>query len=204
MIQLDPLPYDLDGLEPYISKATLEFHYHKHHQGYVQKVKDLVHGTKAENCSLEEVIEESFRNQNLDLFNNSAQIFNHNFYWKGLCSPKKNCTYEQEGPFAKAVKRDFGSLEGLKEKLKTGALQQFGSGWSWLVSQEGVLEVVRTPNGDLPTVHGKTPLFVIDVWEHAYYLDYQNRRVDHVDALLAHLVNWQMVEERFKKHLGIA
>jgi Fe-Mn family superoxide dismutase len=205
---LSPLPYSLDALEPHISSKTLDFHYNKHHRGYAQKVEELIQGGPLENASLEDIIHRSFQEKNVPLFNNSAQVFNHTFYWEGLCSPQESCgfSFSQGSRFLKAVEERFGSLETLKEKLRVSALGRFGSGWAWLVldssQKDKTLEVLDTLNGEVPLTQGKTPLFVLDVWEHAYYLDYQNRRPDYVGGVLNHLVHWGKVEERFEKAIG--
>ena len=186
---LPPLPYEKNALEPYISENTLNFHYGKHHQIYVDNLNKLVATDKAlEGKSLEEVITESSKDPSkTGIFNNSAQVWNHTFYWHSL---KKGGGGLPQGALLNRLKEDFGSYEAFREAFKQAGLTQFGSGWVWLVEEKGVLKVVKTGNADLPWIHGQKALLTCDVWEHAYYLDYQNRRGDYIDLFLDHLVNW--------------
>jgi Fe-Mn family superoxide dismutase len=188
--ELPKLPYALDALEPHISKKTLEFHYGKHHQGYVNKLNGLVPGSPFENADLEEII----RKSDGGIFNNGAQVWNHTFYFFQLSgSPKK----APEGGLKSAIERDFGSLESFKEKFSNAAATLFGSGWAWLVKKaDGKLEIVQTANAGNPLRDGKTPLLTCDVWEHAYYLDKQNLRPAYIEEFWK-VLDWDVVESRF-------
>lgn len=190
MFTLPKLDYELNALEPYISQNTMEFHYLKHHKTYVDNLNKLVSGTEFENMPLEEVIKATAGNpKHTAIFNNAAQAWNHAFFWHCLAP---NGGKEPKGQLLADIITDFGSFENLKAELKNAAVSQFGSGWAWLLrNAEGKLAVMKTSNADNPLAYGLYPLLAIDVWEHAYYLDYQNRRADFVDALLNHLVNWQ-------------
>lgn len=186
--ELPPLPYALDALEPHISARTLEFHHGKHHQAYVTNLNKLVGDDNKK--SLEELIKESAGDSSkAGVFNNAAQVWNHTFFWHCL-SPKKT---EAEGKLLQDINSTFGSLDEFKVKFKEAAITQFGSGWAWLVRENGQLKITKTANADLPLVHGQTALLTVDVWEHAYYLDFQNRRPDFVQTFLDHLINWDFV-----------
>ncbi|MEJ5302694.1 MAG: superoxide dismutase [Bacteroidales bacterium] len=188
--ELPALPWAYDALEPYISKQTIEFHYGKHHQTYVNNLNNLIPGTAFENSSLEEIILKAEGG----IFNNGAQVWNHTFYWQCL-SPKGGG--QPTGKLAEAINRDFGSFEAFREKFSAAAATLFGSGWAWLVkTPEGKLEIVQESNAGNPLRQGKTPLLTCDVWEHAYYLDKQNRRADYI-ADFWKLVDWEAVAERF-------
>lgn len=190
---LPPLPYPMDALEPAISANTLSFHHGKHHQTYVTNLNNLIQGTELESLSLEEVIKKTAKNPNqIGIFNNAAQVWNHTFFW--------NCMQDQGGgkPTGRVldmINEAFNSYEDFYNAFKQAALTQFGSGWAWLVLDQGELKIMKTGNADLPMAHGMTALLTCDVWEHAYYLDYQNRRADFVDAFLTKLVNWSFVEK---------
>jgi len=189
MIELPPLPYAEDALAPVISAQTISFHYGKHHKGYVDKLKELVAGTEFANASLEDIcVKTAEDKRRAALFNNAAQIWNHNFYWTSL-APKAGG--KPEGELLKRIEADFGSFDKLRTELIEAAMGQFGSGWAWLVLDKDKLAVTRTGNADLPLVHGQKPLLTIDVWEHAYYLDYQNRRKDYATAVVDKLLNWK-------------
>ena len=190
MFILPKLDYELNALEPYISQNTMEFHYLKHHKIYVDNLNKLVSATEFENMPLEEVIKATAGNpKHTAIFNNAAQAWNHAFFWHCLAP---NGGKEPKGQLLADIITDFGSFENLKAELKNAAVSQFGSGWAWLLrNAEGKLAVMKTSNADNPLAYGLYPLLAIDVWEHAYYLDYQNRRADFVDALLNHLINWQ-------------
>ncbi len=191
--KLPPLPYGNDALEPYISANTIGFHYGKHHQGYIDKTNSLIQNTEYAKDPLEEIIKNSSGNPDrLALFNNAAQAWNHGFYWKSM---KPNGGGAPTSDLAVKVRADFGSLENLKKAFSDAAASQFGSGWAWLVLEGGVLKVLKTGNADTPIAHGQVPLITIDVWEHAYYLDYQNRRGDYIAAYIDHLVNWDFAAE---------
>ncbi len=187
---LPPLPYDNGALEPVISKRTIEFHYGKHHQTYVTNLNNLVAGTKFENAALETIVKEA----DGGIFNNGAQIWNHTFYWESFA---KNGGGEPKGALAEAIKRDFGSFEAFKDAFSKAAVGLFGSGWAWLVKKsDGKLAIMQESNAGNPLKTGSVPLLTFDVWEHAYYLDYQNRRADYVAALW-NIVNWDAVGKRF-------
>jgi Fe-Mn family superoxide dismutase len=187
-IQLPKLPYDMNALEPYISEKTLQFHYGKHHQGYVTKTLQMIAGTKYEGASLGDVIKGTAgKPESASLFNNAAQVFNHTFYWNSM---KPNGGGKPQGPMAMQITSSFGDYDKFAEALINAATTQFGSGWAWLVQGEKNLEVIKTANAEIPMGNGIKPLLNIDVWEHAYYLDYQNRRADYVKAFVNSLLNW--------------
>ncbi len=188
--ELPPLPYAQDALAPFISAQTLEFHHGKHHNAYVTKLNDLVKDTPMASQSLEEVIKGSF-GKDAPLFNNSAQVWNHTFFWN--CMRPAATASEPSGDLKSGIEAAFGSLDAFKAAFKDAAVGQFGSGWAWLVAEGGSLKITKTPNAENPMVHGQTALLTVDVWEHAYYLDYQNRRPDFVQAVLDNLVNWDFV-----------
>lgn len=194
-IDFSPLPYPTHALEPNISQRTLEFHWGKHHRGYVEKLNKLIAGTKFENLSLEEIILESAQMDDKSIFNNAAQAWNHDFFWRCL-SPKTSRTSGKE--IKEEIKKQFGSLEKFHDEFIEKGKALFGSGWTWLIKNtEGELEILNTPDAENPLSLGQTALLVCDVWEHAYYLDYQNAR----DKFLAHfwdLINWDFAEENFK------
>lgn len=193
---LPDLPYAQDGLAPHISAETLSFHHGKHHKTYVDKANGLVEGTDLADASLEEAIAKSWADKNMAVFNNVAQIWNHTFYWHSM---KPNGGGKPSGELASMIDRDFGSFDKFAEDFTTAGAGQFGSGWAWLVAKDGKLEVRKTPNAETPlTEAGVTPLLTMDVWEHAYYLDYQNRRPDYMGAFLEHLVNWDFAAENLK------
>lgn len=188
-LNLPPLPYAETALEPVISAKTLNFHHGKHHRGYLENVNKMIVGTELADLRLYEiVIATAGKADRASIFNNAAQAWNHCFYWHCL-KPKGG----GEPPAALKHKMEtaFGSFEACKKELATHAIAQFGSGWAWLVLDGSKLEVVKTANADTPFTQGLKPLLAIDVWEHAYYLDYQNRRADHVDAVIDKLANWE-------------
>lgn len=188
--ELPSLPWAPDALEPIISKQTIEFHYGKHHQTYVTNLNKLVPGTEFENASLEEIVMKSTGG----IFNNGAQVWNHTFYWNCL---KPNAGGAPKGKLADAINAEFGSFESFKEKFSTAAATLFGAGWAWLVKNaDGKLEIIQESNAGCPLRSGKTPLLTCDVWEHAYYLDKQNRRPDYI-ADFWKLVDWDAVAARF-------
>jgi Fe-Mn family superoxide dismutase len=190
---LPALPYAKNALVPHISEETFEYHYGKHHQAYVTNLNKLLEGKPEASKSLEEIILSSEGG----IFNNAAQIWNHTFYWHSM---KPNGGGQPTGELADAIKRDFGSSEKLVEELSNAAATQFGSGWSWLVQgKDGKLSVTRTPNADLPMKHGQKALLTIDVWEHAYYIDYRNARPKYIEAFFKSLVNWDFALENLKK-----
>jgi superoxide dismutase, Fe-Mn family len=192
-ITLPPLPYADNALDPVITAHTLSFHYGKHHKAYVDNLNKLIAGTPLEGQSLEAIIKESAgKPDKAGIFNNSAQIWNHTFYWNSL---KPNGGGTPPAALAKLIERDFGSLDNLKKELATAATTQFGSGWAWLASDNGKLVVTKTSNAELPMTKGQKALLTIDVWEHAYYLDYQNRRPDYANAVIDKLLNWQFAAD---------
>lgn len=190
--KLPELPYALDALAPTISKETLEFHYGKHHQTYVTNLNNLIKGTEFENASLEEIVKKSSGG----IFNNAAQVWNHNFYWQSL---RPQGGGEPPAELKRRLEEAFGSVAACKKELATASASQFGSGWAWLVADGERLRVVKTSNADLPLTQGLRPLLAIDVWEHAYYIDYQNRRVDYANALLDRLINWEFALENLHR-----
>jgi len=190
-ITLPELPYSKDALAPHISAQTLEFHYGKHHAGYVTKLNAAIEGTDLADKSLEEIVTSSEGG----VFNNAAQVWNHTFYWNSL-SP--NGGGAPSGAVADAINKAFGSFDKFKEEFSNAAATQFGSGWAWLVqNSSGDLEIVKTGNAGCPLTDGHTPILTIDVWEHAYYLDYQNKRPDYIAAFW-NLVNWDFANSNLK------
>ena len=188
--ELPALPYAMNDLEPVISQETLEYHYGKHHNTYVTNLNNLVPGTEFENMSLEDIIMKSSGG----VFNNAAQVWNHTFYWNCL-SP--NGGGEPSGDLADAINSTFGSVDAFKEQFSTSAVNNFGSGWTWLVKNaDGSLEIVNTSNAANPMTDGKQPLLTCDVWEHAYYVDYRNARPKYVESFW-NLVNWEFVSGNF-------
>ncbi len=188
---LPALPYGLDALEPNISRSTLEFHHGKHHAAYVTNLNNLVAGTDLEAKSLEDTITAVAGDAGkAGVFNNAAQVWNHSFYWQCM---KPGGGGQPSGALAEKINADFGSFEAFVEQFKAAGATQFGSGWAWLVLDGGTLKVTKTANADLPLAHGQTALLTMDVWEHAYYLDYQNRRPDYITTYLEKLVNWDFV-----------
>ncbi len=184
-----PLPYAENALEPIITAKTISFHYGKHHKGYVDNLNKLIAGTEYADLSLEKIITSTAeRPERAAIFNNAAQTWNHTFYWNSLTP---NGGGEPPAALKQKIEASFGSVDDCKKELASAAVSQFGSGWAWLVLDGGVLKVVKTANANIPMTMGFTPLLTIDVWEHAYYLDYQNRRVDYVNAVLDKLVNWE-------------
>ncbi len=189
---LPPLPFADNALDPVISANTLSFHYGKHHKAYVDNLNKLVAGTEFADLSLEKVITATAgQADKAGIFNNAAQIWNHTFYWNSL-APKGGG--EPPAALKQKIEASFGTLEVCKQELATAATTQFGSGWAWLALDGDKLKVVKTANANVPLTEGMKPLLVIDVWEHAYYLDYQNRRADYVNAVLDKLVNWGFAE----------
>lgn len=188
VFELPTLPYAEDALEPHYSARTFSFHHAKHHKTYVDNLNKLVPGTDLEGKSLEEIIMATAGDAGrAGIFNNAAQVWNHTFFWHSM---KPAGGGKPAGEVAKLIDQTFGSYEKFAEVFKAAAVGRFGSGWAWLVLEGGVLKVLNTPNAETPMMKGHKALLTIDVWEHAYYLDYQNRRPDFVQAFLDHLVNW--------------
>jgi superoxide dismutase, Fe-Mn family len=189
---LPPLPWAKDALGPHISAETIDYHYGKHHQAYVDNLNKAIAGKPEEQKSLEEIILAAPEGP---LFNNAAQVWNHTFYWNSM---KPGGGGKPTGKLLEAINRDFGSVDNLLQQLGEAAKTQFASGWGWLVEDGGKLAVMKTGNADLPMKHKKKALLTCDVWEHAYYVDYRNARPKYVDAFLANLVNWDFAA----KNLG--
>ncbi len=186
--ELPPLPYAKNALEPHISERTLEFHYGKHHQAYVTKLNDAIEGTDKADSSLEEIIKSS----DGGVFNNAAQVWNHTFYWSCM-SPDGGG--EPSGDVSEKINSAFGSYDKFVDEFSDAAATQFGSGWAWLVEEDSGLSIMKTANADLPLAHGTKALLTIDVWEHAYYLDYQNARPKYIETFVKSLLNWDFVAE---------
>lgn len=192
MIELPKLPYKIDALEPFISRQTVGFHYLKHHKGYVDKLNLLIENSKFSTMSLEEIIVSTHKKtEHLDIYHNAAQVWNHNFYWQSL-NPNGG---EPAPKLLKKIEETFGSFDDFKAIFKQKSLEQFGSGWTWLAENEnGEFLIYNTANADNPLIYRHTPLLTIDVWEHAYYLDYQNLRRDYAEKIIDNLLNWQNLQ----------
>lgn len=190
--ELDPLPYELDALEPHLSARTLDFHYNKHHRGYMAKLAAALEGKAAAEKPLEEIVLDSHGG----LFNNAAQVWNHSFYWKSM-TPGGT---EPSAMMTELLDKHFGGLGDFKQEFASVATGEFGSGWAWLVkTAEGELEILSTHDAENPLRQGLKPLLTLDVWEHAYYLDYQNDRAQYVAAFLDNLVDWSFAEANFRE-----
>lgn len=189
---LPELPYAKDALAPHISAETLDFHHGKHHNTYVTKLNGLVEGTDKASSSLEDIITSS----DGGLFNQAAQVWNHTFYWHCM---KPNGGGAPIGALATAIDGAFGGFDAFKNEFADAAATQFGSGWAWLAIKDGKLAVTKTANADTPLAHGQKPLLTIDVWEHAYYIDFRNARPNYISTFLDHLVNWDYVAENLAK-----
>ena len=197
MFTLPALPYADNALAPVISANTLSFHYGKHHKAYVDNLNKLVAGTEFESPSLEKIIADTAgKADKAGIFNNAAQIWNHTFYWNSL---KGGGGGTPTGKLAHVIESDLGGLENFKKEFAATTVSQFGSGWGWLAVEGGKLKIVKTGNAEVPFTKGQKPLLTIDVWEHAYYLDYQNRRPDYVNAVIDKLLNWDFAAENLAK-----
>ncbi|MBF0168029.1 MAG: superoxide dismutase [Alphaproteobacteria bacterium] len=186
--ELPPLPYAATALEPHMSANTFSFHHAKHHNAYVTNLNNLIKDTPLAAKSLEEIILAVAGDASkAGVFNNAAQVWNHTFFWSSM-KPKGGG--KPSGELLARIEKDFGSFDKFKEDFKNAAVTQFGSGWAWLVEEKGTLRITKTGNADTPLAHGQKALLTVDVWEHAYYLDYQNRRPDYVQTFLDHLANW--------------
>ncbi len=192
---LPELPYSKDALSPHITAETLEFHHGKHHKAYVDKLNELLAGKPEADKPLEEVIKTSEG----PVFNNAAQIWNHTFYWNSMKAPNARGGGEPTGDLAAAITRDFGGFDKFKTEFTQAGITQFGSGWAWLVVEGGKLKVTKTANADLPMKHGQTALLTMDVWEHAYYIDFRNARPKYIETFLSSLANWDFAAENLKK-----
>ncbi|MDA0902174.1 MAG: superoxide dismutase [Proteobacteria bacterium] len=195
--QLPALPYAKNALEPHISENTLNFHHGKHHNTYVVNLNNLIQGTDLEGKSLEEIIKISAADASkAGMFNNAAQVWNHTFYWHSM---KPNGGGKPSGEVLAKIEADFGSYENFATEFKNAGATQFGSGWAWLVLENGKLKITKTPNAQTPLTTNATPLATMDVWEHAYYLDFQNARPAYMESFLNNLINWDFVAENLKK-----
>ncbi|QXK91858.1 superoxide dismutase [Neoehrlichia mikurensis] len=201
MFNLMPLPYD--NLEPYISAKILDYHYNKHHKGYVNNLNKLVQGTEFQdlsNVDLENIIKRSYNNGAKAIFNNAGQVWNHDFYWQSM---KKNGGGNPEGQLADKISADFGSIEEFINIFSASGQSQFGSGWTWLIYDisDDKLKVISTSNADSPLLYdNQYPLITMDVWEHAYYLDYFNVRANYIEVFLKNLVNWEFALQRLQNY----
>jgi len=190
-ITLPDLPYRKDALGSHIGSSTLDFHHGKHHQAYVTNLNRLIEGTELAGSTLEDIISASVNRSDMaGIFNNAAQAWNHSFYWQSM---KPGGGGAPAGAVSEKINTDLGGYDKFVREFRDAALTQFGSGWAWLAVKDGKLEVMKTANADTPIAHGLKPLLTVDVWEHAYYLDYQNRRGDYVDAFIKNLINWDFV-----------
>lgn len=194
---LPQLPYAYDALEPHISRLTLEVHHGKHHRAYVEKAKALAKEVRLADQPLERIIQQTAgQDSHLALFNNTAQAWNHAFYWRSM---DPNGGGRPNGEIATRIESDFGGYDTFAKHFAAAAAGQFGSGWAWLVLDGDKLKVLTTANADTPLAHGQTPLLTIDVWEHAYYLDYQNRRPDYAASVIGHLINWDFANRNLNR-----
>ncbi len=191
-LTLPPLPYALDALEPHISRRTLAAHHGYHHAAYVDKTRALVRGTPLESATLEEVVRASAESRNTRLFNAAAQAWNHAFYWRSM---RQGGGGEPTGEIAQLITTQFGNQRAFTQQFVTAAGDRFGSGWAWLVLDGSQLKIISTSNAETTLITSQVPLLTIDVWEHAYYLDFQQRRLDYIAAFLAHLVDWEFANQ---------
>jgi len=190
-IQLIDLPYTKEALSPFISPNTLDFHHGKHHKTYVENVNKLIVGTDMENDTLETIIKKTSGDAaKMGIFNNAAQVWNHAFYWQCM---KPNGGGNPSGPISNKIKATWGNYDKFVEEFRNAGVTQFGSGWAWLVLDKDDLKIAKTANADTPIADGMKPLLTVDVWEHAYYLDYQNRRADYLTAFIEKLIHWDFV-----------
>ncbi len=195
VFELPALPYDKNALAPHMSAETFDYHHGKHHQAYVTNLNNLVKDTPYATQTLEEIIAATGHDDSkAALFNNAAQIWNHTFFWHCM---KPQGGGAPTGALADKIAQTFGSVDAFKEQFKAAAVGQFGSGWAWLVLDKGDLKIVKTANAVTPLVNGQKPLLTVDVWEHAYYVDFRNRRPDFVQTFLDHLINWDFVAQNF-------
>ena len=201
VLTLAPLPYPRDALAPHVSAQTIDFHYGKHHQGYLNNLNRQITGTPLAGLTVEQIVLASAdKPEQQGVFNNAAQVWNHSFFWSCM---KPDGGGKPSGRLLAMIEARFGSFEAFRTSFRDAALGQFGSGWAWLVQVGDKLEVVKTANADTPIAHGQRPLLTCDVWEHAYYLDYQNRRQAFVEAFLDHLVNWDFVAGQLHDPAGL-
>jgi superoxide dismutase, Fe-Mn family len=195
--ELPPLPYPKDALAPHMSAETLDFHHDKHHRAYVTTLNKLIEGSALANASLEDIMRKSANDEKMaPIFNNAAQTWNHTFFWNSM---KPRGGGKPSDQLASRLDQAFEGLDNFRAEFKKAAEGQFGSGWAWLVLDRGKLKVVKTANADTPLVHRQAPLVACDVWEHAYYIDYRNRRGDFVQVFLDHLINWEFVARNIEQ-----
>jgi len=193
--ELPALPYDYDALAPFMSRETLEYHHDKHHQAYVTNGNKLLEGSGLEGKSLEDVVRQSF-GKNAGLFNNAAQHYNHIHFWKWMKKGGGGTKLPEK--LMNAIEADLGGYDEFRADFIAAATAQFGSGWAWLAVKDDKLEIMKTPNGENPLVHGATPILGVDVWEHSYYIDYRNARPKYLEAFVDHLINWDHVLEMYE------
>jgi Fe-Mn family superoxide dismutase len=193
-IELDKLPYSYNALEPFISERTMSIHHDRHHKAYVDKLNKLIEGSDYADLTLEEIIVRARLKKDADVFNNAAQAWNHDFFWKSM-SPKGGTP---DGRIKEMVESEFGSIDAFEEQFRDAATGQFGSGWVWLVLEQGKLRIMSSSNADTPAGTDLVPILTLDVWEHAYYLDYQNERKKFAETFLEHLINWNFANEKLE------
>ena len=197
-LNLPELPYAINALEPHITQETLEFHYGKHHQTYVTNGNKLISGTEFADKAIEDIIRETANNPaHAGIFNNAAQVWNHSFYWQSM---KPNGGGKPEGALLNKIEDDFGSYDNFKAEFAAAGATQFGSGWAWLVLEGAKLKVTKTANAGTPIVKGQIPLLTMDVWEHAYYIDYRNARPKYIETFLNSLINWDFANANFNNN----
>ncbi|MCO6409765.1 MULTISPECIES: superoxide dismutase [Hoeflea] len=196
-LELPNLPYDYDALAPYMSRETLEFHHDKHHQAYVTKGNELLEGSAHAGKSLEEICKAAFDEKNAGLINNVGQHYNHLHFWQWM--KKGGGGSKMPGALEKAINSDLGGFDKFKADFVAAGVGQFGSGWAWLAVKNGKLEIMKTPNGENPLMHGASPVLGCDVWEHSYYIDYRNARPKYLEAFVDNLINWDHVAEMYEK-----
>ncbi|KGF70790.1 superoxide dismutase [Hoeflea sp. BAL378] len=195
-LELPALPYDYDALAPYMSRETLEFHHDKHHQAYVTKGNELLEGSPLKDKSLEEICKAAYDEKNAGLINNVGQHYNHLHFWKWM--KKGGGGSKMPGALEKAIQSDLGGFDKFKADFVAAGVGQFGSGWAWLAVKNGKLEIMKTPNGENPLMHGASPVLGCDVWEHSYYIDYRNARPKYLEAFVDNLINWDHVAEMYE------
>lgn len=195
-LELPELPYDYDALAPYMSRETLEFHHDKHHQAYVTKGNELLAGSPLEGKSLEDICKAAYSEKNAGLINNVGQHYNHTHFWKWM--KKGGGGNKIPGALAKAIDSDLGGFDKFRADFVAAGVGQFGSGWAWLAVKNGKIEIMKTPNGENPLMHGASPILGVDVWEHSYYIDYRNARPKYLEAFVDNLVNWDHVAEMYE------
>jgi len=196
-LELPPLPYPYDALQPYMSKETLEFHHDKHHQAYVTNGNNLLKDSPLASKSVEEICKQAYAEKNAGLINNVGQHYNHVHFWQWM--KKGGGGKSLPGRLQQAVDRDLGGYDKMRADFINAGTTQFGSGWAWIAVRNGKLEIMKTPNGENPLMHGASPILGVDVWEHSYYIDYRNLRPKYLEAFVDNLANWEHVEEMFSQ-----